>query len=255
MKVGFAGSGNMAAAMARGFRARGGPEMMLFSDAGSGRAAGLATELGGEAVASLGALGAGSDAIVLAVKPAALSQSAEALGDYAGPVVSLLGATTVAELQAAFPAASVLRTMPNVAVEVGRGVICHAPPADAASVLPVLELLGRIASLVELPEAQLDAATAVMGCAGAYLAFACEALADAGVEAGLDVELSNRLVGLTAAGTGELLLTHDPRALQEAIASPGGSTEAGLEALAEHGAREAFTAAVEASLERMAGKR
>ncbi|MGB6424284.1 MAG: pyrroline-5-carboxylate reductase dimerization domain-containing protein, partial [Solirubrobacterales bacterium] len=69
------------------------------------------------------------------------------------------------------------------------------------------------------------------------------------------VELSNRLVGLTAAGTGELLLTHDPRALQEAIASPGGSTEAGLEALAEHGAREAFTAAVEASLERMAGKR
>ena len=41
MKVGFAGSGNMAAAMARGFRARGGPEMMLFSDAGSGRAAGL----------------------------------------------------------------------------------------------------------------------------------------------------------------------------------------------------------------------
>jgi pyrroline-5-carboxylate reductase len=245
----------MAAAMARGFRLRGGPEAMLFSDAGSGRAAALASELNGAATASLAELAGSSDVIVLAVKPTALDQAAQALGPFPGPLVSVLGATPAARVQSAFPAASVLRTMPNLAVEVGRGVICHAPPADPGALVPVLELLGRIATLIELPEEQLDAATALMGCTPAYLALACEALSDAGVSAGLDPELAGRLIGLTAAGAGELLVTHDPADLQRAVASPGGSTEAGLEALGEHRVREAFAAAVSASLERMEGKR
>ncbi len=57
----------------------------------------------------------------------------------------------------------------------------------------------------------------------------------------------------TAAGTAELLRRHHPAELQKAVASPGGSTEAGLEALEREGARRAFEAAVEASLERMRG--
>lgn len=255
MRIGFAGAGNMAAAMARGFHARGGPESMLFSDAGSGRAAALAAELDGIATASLAELADSSDLIVLAVKPGALDQAAEAIGPFSGPLVSVLGATTAARVESAFPEASVLRTMPNVAVEVGRGVICHAPPGDPGSLLPVLELLGRIATVIELPEEQLDAATAIMGCTPAYLALVCEALGDAGVATGLSPELAGRLIGLAAAGSGELLLTQDPAALQRAVASPGGSTEAGLQALDEHGVREAFAAAVAASLERMEGKR
>jgi pyrroline-5-carboxylate reductase len=137
----------------------------------------------------------------------------------------------------------------------GGGFMCPARPADPGALVPVLELLGRIATLIELPEEQLDAATALMGCTPAYLALACEALSDAGVSAGLDPELAGRLIGLTAAGAGELLVTHDPADLQRAVASPGGSTEAGLEALGEHRVREAFAAAVSASLERMEGKR
>lgn len=244
----------MAAALARGLAAHAEPEAMLFSDSGSGRAATLAEELDGRAVAAA-ELPQACDAIVLAVKPAALEQVAGELSGFSGPVVSLLGATTLETLGQALPAATLLRTMPNVAVEVGRGVICHAPATKPGDLGPTLELLGRIATLIELPEEQLDAATAVMGCAGAYLALACESLADAGAGAGLERELSDRLVSLMAAGTGELLLIHDHSALQQAIASPGGSTEAGLDALDEHGAREAFAAAVNASLERMEGKR
>jgi pyrroline-5-carboxylate reductase len=132
-------------------------------------------------------------------------------------------------------------------------VICHTP-ADARHE-PALRLLGAIAALHEVEESQMDAATAVMGCSPAYLALACEALVDAGTAAGLERELAARLVAETAAGTGELLLRHDPATLQRAVASPGGSTEAGLAALREHGAPEAFAAAVEASLRRMAGPR
>lgn len=254
MKVGFAGAGNMAAALARGWANHAGPLAMMFADAGSGRARALAEETGGSPVASLGELGERSDLLVLAVKPAALEPAAAELGGFGGPIVSVLGATPLEALRRALPAAKVLRTMPNVAVEVGRGVICHAPPVDddAAALVPALELLAKIAVLYELPEDELDAATALMGCSPAYIALACESLVAAGVEAGLELGLAAELVARAAAGTGELLLHRDPAAIQRAVASPGGSTEAGLEALAEHGAGPAFAAAVVASLERMA---
>ena len=68
-------------------------------------------------------------------------------------------------------------------------------------------MLGHV---VEMPDAQFDAATAVMGCSPAYLALAVEALADAGADAGLDQELAGELVVETAAGTAELLRDPPP---------------------------------------------
>ncbi len=255
MKIGFAGSGNMAAAMARGWAASDGRDEMLFTDSGSGRAAALAEETGGRALAGLADLVPESDLIVLAVKPKALAVAGEALAGFSGRVVSVLGATPLDALHQALPEADVIRVMPNVGVEVGRGVICHAPPPDTEGARAALALLARIATLVELPEQQLDAATAVMGCSIAWVALACEAIAAAGVEAGLDAALSQELIARSAAVTGELLLHHDAGELQRAVASPGGSTEAGLDALAERDTAAAYEYAVRASLERMAGKR
>jgi pyrroline-5-carboxylate reductase len=245
MIVGFVGSGNMAAAMARGWS--GEFERMLFSDSGSGRAAALAEELGGEATSNA-EIGERADLVVLAVKPARLEEAAAELQS-AEVVVSLLGATSLATVAAAFPSAAAVRVMPNVAVEVRRGVLCLAGPAPAA-LREKLQLLGHV---VELPDEQLDAATAVMGCAPAYLALAVEALADAGAAAGLDEALARELVVETTAGTAELLAIRHPADVRAAVASPGGSTEAGLEALEREGARRAFEAAVRASLERMRG--
>jgi pyrroline-5-carboxylate reductase len=246
MIVGFCGSGSMAAAMARGLRGQ--VEEMLFTDGGSGRAAKLADELGGEVLASNRELAERADVVVLAVKPAKLAEAAGELGA-TKVVVSLLGATGLETLREAFPDAAVVRVMPNVGVEVQKGVLCVGGDLDAV-VRDVLEGLGHV---VDLPDSQFDAATAVMGCAPAYLALAVEAIADAGAADGLDAELARDLVVETAVGTAELLRSHDPAALREAVASPGGSTEAGLEALDREGAREAFEAAVRASLERMRG--
>jgi pyrroline-5-carboxylate reductase len=128
-------------------------------------------------------------------------------------------------------------------------VLCLAGPEA-----PELEaMLARLGHVVRLPDEQFDAATAVMGCAPAYVALAVEALAEAGAAAGLDPELARELVVETTAGTAELLGERHPADVRRAVASPGGSTEAGLEALDREGAREAFAAAVEASLERMRG--
>lgn len=243
MIVGFVGSGSMAAAIARGWA--GEFERMLFSDSGSGRAVELAKEVGGEA-ASNAEIAQHADLVILAVKPAKLADAAAELGD-AKVVISLLGATSLQAVAAAFPRSEAHRVMPNVAVEVRRGVLCVSGPPSAV-LREKLELLGRV---VELRDEDFDAATAVMGCAPAYLALAVEAIADAGAADGLDPVLARELVVETAAGTAELLRSWAPADLRKAVASPGGSTEAGLEALDREGARAAFEAAVKASLERM----
>ena len=236
----------MAAAMARGLA--GDVDGMLFTDSGSGRAGGLAVEVGGDAVGSNVELAERADVVILAMKPAMLETAAEELQG-ADTVVSLLGATTLEAVRAAFPGATVARVMPNVAVEVRRGVLCIAGEMNAQT-REMLDLLGHV---VELPDSDFDAATAVMGCAPAYLALAVESLADAGAEAGLDEELARELVVETTGGTAELLRLRHPADVRRAVASPGGSTEAGLEALDREGARDAFAAAVRASLERMRG--
>jgi pyrroline-5-carboxylate reductase len=236
----------MAAAMARGWADE--VNGMLFTDSGSGRAGKLAEEVRGEAVGSNRELGERADLVVLAVKPAMLGEVSGELGD-AKAVVSLLGATSLASVEAAFPGAEVARAMPNVAVEARRGVLCLAGTAGPE----LRRLLGRLGHVVELPDAEFDAATAVMGCAPAYLALAVEAIADAGAHDGLDPELARELVVETTAGTAELLRLRHPADVRRAVASPGGSTEAGLEALEREGGRAAFEAAVRASLERMRG--
>ena len=245
MIVGFVGSGSMAAAIARGWA--GEFERMLFSDSGSGRAAELAREIGGEAVSNAEIV-ARADLVVVAVKPAALDGVAPDLGA-AARVVSILAAVSVERLREAFPGAEVLRVMPNVGVEVRQGVLCVAGEASA-EVRRKLDLLGHVA---EIPDADFDAATAVMGCSPAYLALAVEAIADAGAEDGLDPELALELTVETAVGTAALLRARSPADVRKAVASPGGSTEAGLEALDREGAEAAFAAAVRASLERMRG--
>jgi pyrroline-5-carboxylate reductase len=241
--VGFVGSGNMAAAIARGWA--GEFEGMLFSDSGSGRAQALADELGGE-VATNGAIAERADLLVLAVKPAKLEEVAPEL-QAARSVVSVLAATPLARVAAALPEAEVLRLMPNVGVEVRKGVLCVAGEASAAA----REKLAVLGDVVEIPDGDFDEATAIMSCAPAYLALAVEALADAGAAEGLDPALARELVVETAVGTAELLRRHEPAAVRRAVASPGGATEAGLEALEREGGRAAFAAAVRASLERM----
>lgn len=236
----------MAEAMARGWN--GEFERMLYSDSGSGQARELARQLGGTAVSNE-EIAREADLVVLAVKPARLADVAPQLGE-AKQVVSVLAITTLAQLHEALPGAEhILRVMPNVAVEVRKGVLCAAGSASDRS-WSKLAVLGRI---VEIAEEDFDAATAVMGCSPAYFALAAESIAAAGARDGLDPVLARELVADTALGTAELLRRRGPAEVRRAVASPGGATEAGLEALDREGARAAFAAAVEASLRRMRG--
>jgi pyrroline-5-carboxylate reductase len=253
MKVGFAGAGNMAAAIARGWAAGdGGPEAMMFYDLETDRAAALAAEVGGQALSALPELSAGSDVIVLAVKPAALDEVAGELGGEAPALISVLAATPVERIADAFPGVPALRVMPNQPVEVRRGLLCYVRPQAMPAELErgLLDLLGLLGALVPLEERQIDAAMAIMSSSPAYIALVAEALARGGEREGLDPALAGELVAGTLAGTAELLLKRDPATIRSAVASPGGATEAGLAHL-EGVVEEAFVNAVNASLERV----
>jgi pyrroline-5-carboxylate reductase len=252
MRVGLIGAGNMARAIARGWG-----DPVLCSDNGSGRAAALAAELGGEALATNSEVAERSELVLLCHKPAQLAAVAAELNGNVRAVASVLGATSIEALREAYPGVPVFRLMPNTAVEVRRGVICYAPAPDVnealeAEVLALFEQLGRV---ITLPESQIEAAAAVMGVGPAYQALLAEAQVDAAVRRGLPAPLAGLLVTETMAGTAALLAEHeyDTLAVRREVTSPGGSTARGLAALEQAGVRAAFQDAIDAVID--GGKR
>lgn len=246
MRIGFIGAGNMASALARGFG-----EPALVSDIDRARAEALAGEIGGEAAESNAALAEAADAVVLAHKPAQLDQVAGEVGGSAKAVVSILGGVGIGALEAAYPDRPVYRLMPSIPVEVGRGVVCFTPGSRAADgpEAEIRELVGRLGTLIEVPDHLMGASTAVMSCGPAFLALAAEAMVDAGVRQGLPSELAGRMVVDTMGGTAAYLAENgdDTRALRVRVTSPGGYTAKGLAELEAGGLRAAFDAAVAAA--------
>ncbi|MFL5847112.1 MAG: pyrroline-5-carboxylate reductase family protein [Solirubrobacteraceae bacterium] len=240
MKIGLIGAGNMAGALARGWG-----EPVLATDGGSGRAAALVAELGGEVPASNAALAEQADLVVLACKPYQL-EAVAAEARAAKRVMSVLGGIGVQQLRDAFPQAEVYATMPNTPVAVRRGVIIVAEETPLPD--DVRELLERVASVFVVPERVMGAATATTGVSPAYVALIAEAMVDAAVKDGLKAELATALVIDVLAGSAELLRAHggDTLAMRREVTSPGGSTARGLAALEHAGLRTAFLDAMRA---------
>jgi pyrroline-5-carboxylate reductase len=241
--IGIVGAGNMGGALARGWG-----EPVLASDSGSGRAAALVAELGGEALTDNRELIERADVIVLAHRPEQLESigaSARADGKL---VVSVLGPCSVAAIQRAYPEATVARAMPNTPVAIRRGVTCIAEGGEAA-----VELFERVGRVHVLPEAQMDLATATIGVMPAYIALIAEAAIDASVCYGLPYRAATNMFLETLAGSAELLLAREGDTLRarREVASPGESTVRGVATLERHGIRAAFNDAARAVLERL----
>ena len=239
----------MAAALARGWG-----DPVLCTDAGSGRAAALAAELGGEALGSNAELAARADVVILAHKPAQLDEVAAELDGCTTPVVSVLARTSLPELQAAYPAAPVFRVQPNTPVEVRRGVTVFAEPAgdvDRDAHAAVHALFERVGVVVDLPERLIDAGGATSGVGPAYVALVAEAMTDAAIRRGVPAAAAGVLVSECLAGTAALLAArgNDTLAVRRGVTSPGGTTSRGLAALEHGGLRAAFHAAIDAVME------
>ena len=231
------GCGKMAGAMVEGWRRAGVDLSQVVAIRPSG------TPVNG--VRTLLALPeSGSSAFVLlGVKPQKLDEVAPALAKRLNQntiLVSILAGVELASLRHRFPTAGhILRAMPNLPVSEGRGIIAlfhdktfDCAAHDARSVTDALfAILGTVIHTDS--EAELAAIGSLAGAGPAYVARFVAALAKAGVERGLDPALADRLALETVLGTSAMAAARDEtmESIAHRVASPNGTTEAGLKIL------------------------
>jgi pyrroline-5-carboxylate reductase len=261
------GSGNMGRALMKGAASLIAPENIGFSDADTAKAEALAGELGGAKVfpSNYDAVKE-ADFVFLAVKPqvlgAVLEEIAPALRmrlDGGKPVtlVSMAAGWNIKKIQilldvdSAAKPVPVVRIMPNTPALISQGVIAMTASSDVTEEsLGILEkILGAAGIVDRIDETYLDAVTGLSGSGPAFVYLFIEALADAGVQAGLPREKAQRYAAQTVLGAAAMVKEtgQHPGQLKDAVASPGGTTIAGIAELEKGAFRGTVMSAVAAA--------
>jgi pyrroline-5-carboxylate reductase len=262
MAVGFLGAGQMATALAAGW-ARAGlldSQRSRASDPVPAARQAFEQATGVRAVATNAEVVAAGDVLVLAVKPQVMAAVLAEVRPHVGArhlVVSIAAGVTLKTLADGLGAGTrLVRVMPNTPCLVGASASGYAggPAATAEDVALVGKLFGAVGTAFALPEHLLDAVTGLSGSGPAFVYVLIEALADGGVRVGLPRDVAQALAAQTVLGSAKMVLEtgRHPAALKDAVASPGGTTIAGLHALERGGFRAALIDAVEAAARRSA---
>lgn len=200
----------------------------------------------------------GADVVLVALKPndvaAALAEVVPVLAGGA-LVVTVAAGLPLSFYEKRLPMGTpVVRVMPNTPAVIGAGAsgLSAGAAASAGHVTLARRLLEATGVLIEVPEAHLDAVTAVSGSGPAYVFYLVDALTEAGVLLGLPRAQALELAIATFRGSAELLAQtgEHPVVLRERVSSPGGTTVAALEQLDAHGVRAAVLAAARAARDR-----
>jgi pyrroline-5-carboxylate reductase len=250
----------MAQALARGFVAAGQatPARIVAFDPVPAALAAFEREIpGSRGVAGNDIVAQEAETIFLATKPQHAEQVFHQLRGKLPPeklIVSIAAGIPLAKLAAGLGTDRIVRVMPNTPMLVGCGASAYSlgVGATAADGQVVANLLGSAGLAYQVDERLLDAVTGLSGSGPAFVYLVIEALADGGVRMGLPREVALSLAAQTVRGAAAMVLeTHEhPAVLKDRVASPGGTTIAGLAALEQHGLRGALIAAVEAATRR-----
>lgn len=249
-RIAFLGCGSMNESILAGLLAAGlDPALVTATVRRAERAAELRARHGVTALASGDDDGANAtavrdaDVVVLGVKPVGIVPLAREIAPALKPsavVVSVAAAVSIAMIEAVLPDGQpVIRSMPNTPSRLGRGVLSISAGSAASPDLMARarELLQAAGTVVEIPEDQVDALSAVSGSGPAYAFYLAEAMAAAGVRLGLDPDLSALIARETVAGAGFMLAEEgaDATALRRAVTSPNGTTQSAIEAFEDLG--------------------
>ena len=260
-KIAFIGGGAMAEAIIKGVLGGG---LIAASDIYVGnrtqkRCDYLNATYGVQAMTDNQAAVAEADLVIFAVKPQVAPVAlTPALMAHVKPnawVLSIMGSVSIEQLHAYAPGLPVVRTMPNTPLAVGAGMtaICCDEAVTESMRADAAAIFSSCCEIEFVDEKAIEAITAISGCGPGYCFVIIDALADAGVRAGLPRALAIKLAAQTMAGSGKLCVESGlhPAQLRDQVTSPGGTTIAGIHALENHGVRGAFYDAVMAVLARI----
>ncbi len=198
-----------------------------------------------------------SDIVVLAVKPQVAS---DVLKDIGGALterlmISVVGGCLISRILAVSGhPLHVVRAMPNTPATVREGMTAFAigPDIQEQELLVARRIFESVGKVVLVDERLMDAVTGLSGSGPAYVFLAIEALTDGGVKMGLPRETAGLLAAQTVLGAARMVLEtgQHPARLKDQVASPSGTTIAGLHRLEQGGLRAIFMDAVEAATKR-----
>lgn len=194
--------------------------------------------------------------VIIAVKPDTVATAAgQAAGRWGGRLIlSVAAGIKLDRLTDWFATDRIIRVMPNTPCLVGQGASAYCCATGATDLDRELadRVLSAVGLAIEVAEKQMDAVTGLSGSGPAYVCVMIEALADGGVLAGLPRDIAMRLATQTVLGSAAMIEQsgRHPGELKDAVASPGGTTIAGLRALEQNGFRAALIDAVAAAANR-----
>jgi pyrroline-5-carboxylate reductase len=258
--IGFIGAGNMAEALIRGLLESKlvTADRLVASDVLEARRQRINDGYGVQAVAENREVAVKASIIIMAVKPqdmgSVLKEIAGAV-DETKTVMSIAAGTPIAFIADHLPAkARIVRVMPNAPALVlaGAAAIARGEHATRGDLQVAERIFSAVGKAVVVEEKQLDAVTGLSGSGPAYVFLFIEALSDGGVRAGLPREVARLLAAQTVLGAAKMVLEsgRHPAELKDLVASPGGTTIAGLQAMERGALRGAVMAAVEAATAR-----
>ena len=234
------------------------PEQIIATARGEDRLVGIRERHGVETTRDNKAAVEGAEIVVIAVKPQDIEGLLAELNGSIQPdqtVVSIAAAIPIALIERGLGSnIPIVRAMPNTPSSVHEGMagISAGSHATDEHMAQAEEVLGHVGRTVRVPEAYMDAVTAVSGSGPAYFALLAESMIEAGILLGLSREISTQLVVQTMLGTAKLLRDGGmhPVELREMVTSPGGTTIAAIHELEQAGVRAAFLNAIQAAMRR-----
>ena len=257
-KLGFIGMGNMAQALVKGFVTSGkvkGEDIYAYAP-NQEKLNKNCEALGIVACTSLEETVDACDTVFMACKPYQIEGVIGQLGDRlcGKSILSVAASWDFDRFKGVLPeGVKVQCIMPNTPVAVSEGVLLVAEENDweKDDRVALLDLLGSVGQVVELPTRLMDAGMAISGCGPAFVDMIIEALADGGVKNGLQRAQAYKLVSQTLLGSAKLQLEtgKHPGQLKDEVCSPGGWTIKGVASLEKSGIRTAFIEAIDSILE------
>ena len=258
LRLGIIGCGNMGGAMLRQMLKAGvfSADEVLVSDHSQEVRSRLEKELGVHTVCD-NRQAAALPYLLLAVKPQYAQEVCREIADSVSADTLVLSIVTGLELSRLCEILNherlhLIRVMPNTPALVGEGVLaaCRGKEVTEEEWAFAMKALSSMGVAEEVPEHLMDAVTGVSGSSPAFAFLFLEALADAGVRAGLSRAVSQRFAAQVLAGSGKLALETGlhPGQLKDMVTSPAGTTIEGVAALEKAGFRSAVLEAVDAAV-------